>query len=59
MNFQWYWFTRSIGAVTVLYELVLDKGGAERGVIIAAALSFIGVEWVAKKDQRKGDDAQA
>lgn len=46
---KWYYFTRGIGAVTALYELVIDHS-AERGTIILAAFGLMGFDWVAKRE---------
>lgn len=48
---KWYWATRSIGAFTALYELLLDHSN-ERGTIILAAFGIMGFDWVSRRERR-------
>lgn len=50
--FQWYYFTRGVGAVTAIYELLLDHS-SERGTIIVAAFGLMGLDWVTGRDPKK------
>ena len=47
---KWYWITRGIGAITALYELLIDHS-AERGTVILAAFGLMGFDWVAKREK--------
>ena len=47
----WYFFTRAIGAIAALYELVLDRS-PERGTIIIAAFGLMGFDWVARREEQ-------
>lgn len=50
--FKWYYFTRGLGAITVLYELLIaGTGSPERGTIILAGFAAIGIDFVARKDK--------
>jgi hypothetical protein len=46
---RWFYATRVVGLSIVIYEVVLDKGSADRGTIIIAACGLAGYELVAKR----------
>lgn len=48
---RWYHFTRVMGMIVVLYELLLDKASPDRGTIIIAGLGLAGYELVARTDR--------
>lgn len=47
---KWYYFTRGIGIVTALYELMIDRS-SERGTIILAAFGIMGFDWVSRREK--------
>lgn len=48
---KWYYATRAIGTIVVLYELFFAVGTAERGTIILAGCGILGFDWVARKEK--------
>ena len=56
-NLKWYYVTRGMGLITVLYELFFANGTAERGTIILAGFGVMGFDLVSRKDKpADGDD---
>ncbi len=47
---RWYYFTRGLGAVAFLYELVGDVHSTDRATIIIAACGLMGLDKVARSD---------
>lgn len=48
----WFYATRGLGVVLLLYGLLVDQT-PERGTIILGGLGLLGVEKVAKSDESK------
>lgn len=48
---RWYFFTRTLGSVTVVYELFFASGTAERGTIILAGFGVMGFDFVTRRDR--------
>lgn len=49
LNIPWYFVTRALGVLMLVYGLLLDHTG-ERGTIILGALGLLGLEKVARTD---------
>ena len=47
---RWYYFTRGIGTIMVLYELLIATGSPERGTIILAGCGLLGFDYVTRKE---------
>ncbi len=51
IKLKWYYITRTLGVVTVLYELLIaGTGSPERGTIILAGFAAVGIDFVTRKD---------
>lgn len=50
-HIPWYYFTRALGAVMVLYGLFVDSS-PERGTIIITGAGLIGVDKVARSEKK-------
>jgi hypothetical protein len=54
-KFKWFYITRTIGAIMILYELLGWGGSTERGTIILAGCGLLGFDYVARNEGRKRD----
>lgn len=48
---KWFYFTRGLGTITVLYELFFATGTAERGTIILAGFGIFGYDLAVRREQ--------
>ena len=53
---RWYYFTRLLGVVVLLYGLLLDES-PERGTIILGGFGLIGFDKVARSEPGKSNGA--
>lgn len=58
LNLPWFYFTRALGALLVLYGMLIDQS-PERGTIILGGLGLLGVEKVAKSEPSKRKNNEA
>ena len=49
----WYYWTRFLGSLLVIYGLVIDASG-ERGTLIIAGSGLLGLDKVARNEPPKG-----
>lgn len=50
LNIPWFYVTRTLGVLMLVYGMLFDHTG-ERGTIILGALGLIGLEKVARTDE--------
>ncbi len=52
IKLKWYYFTRALGALTVLYELLIaGTGSPERGTLIVIGFAAAGIDLVSRTDK--------
>lgn len=56
LKVQWFHFTRALGAIAFLNELLLDTASDARATIMLAACGLMGYDSVARKEKKGKED---